>query len=195
MQYIQDNDDVHDSCEYRGMLKISDKMDRLEDICNARSCNEITKSQTARDTYKIDCPKHKHLTELFDILRLFEEWKMEAGGFNKHFITKQTYEDLQWTVYGIAGVAVEFLEEDGSKQFDQEVSGSDCCEHFFTSIKDDCSNPTLGQANQSAGKKTELNSLGGGNYCVPAVPLSCKCKNQKNHKRFILLVLTTLPTY
>lgn len=100
---------------------------------------------------------------MFDILRLFEEWKAEAGGFNKHFITKQTYEDLQWTVYGIAGVAVEYLDEDRSKKFDQGVSGSDTCEKFFSGIKDDCSNPTLGQAIQSAGKKTELNVLGGGN--------------------------------
>jgi hypothetical protein len=36
-------------------------------------------------------------------------------------------------VYGIAGVAVENLEEDGSKKFDQGISGtgSDCCEHFL----------------------------------------------------------------
>jgi hypothetical protein len=70
---------------------------------------------------------------------------------------------LQWTVYGIAGVAVENLEEDGSKKFDQGISGSDCCEHFFTGIKQDQSNPTLGQANQAADKRTALNAITGGN--------------------------------
>ena len=60
-------------------------------------------------------------------------------------------------------MAVENLEENGSKQFDQGISGSDCCEHFFTGIKQDCSNPTLGQANQAADKRTALNAITGGN--------------------------------
>jgi hypothetical protein len=149
--------------DYRGMLEIFDKIDRLVDICNARHADQDTKNGTKRNTYKIDHPKHPHLKELFDVLKLFEEWKNEAGGFTKHFITKQTYEDLQWTVYGIAGVAVDNLEENCSKQFDQGISGSDCCEHFFTGIKQDCSNPTLGQANQAADKRTALNAITGGN--------------------------------
>jgi hypothetical protein len=120
IKYCDKNDDANEE-DYRGMLEIFDKVDRLVDICNARGANEKTKSKTARNMHKIDHPKHPHLTELFDVLRLFEEWKSKAGGFNKHFITKQTYEDLQWTVYGIAG----------SMKFDQGISGSDCCEHFY----------------------------------------------------------------
>jgi hypothetical protein len=162
IKYCDNTDGVSED-DYQGMLDIFDKVDRLVDICNARGAGEITKSKTPRNTHKIDHPKHQHLTELFDVLRLFEEWKNEAGGFNKHFITKQTYEDLQWTVYGIAGVAVENLEEDRSKKFDQGISGSDCCEHFFTGIKQDQSNPTLGQANQAADKRTALNAISGGN--------------------------------
>jgi hypothetical protein len=160
--YCAKNSDA-DINEYQGMIEIFEKVDRLVDICNARGAAEITKVGTARNTYKINSPRHEHLKDLFDVLRLFEEWKVEAGGFTKHFVTKQTYEDLLWTVYGIAGVAVEYLEEDGSKEFDQSVSGSDCCEHFFTGIKQDCSNPTLGQANQAAGKRTALNAVTGGN--------------------------------
>jgi hypothetical protein len=34
---------------------------------------------------------------------------------------------------------------------------------FFTGIKQDCSNPTLGQANQAADKRTALNAVTGGN--------------------------------
>ena len=54
----------------------------------------------------IDCPKHSHITELFDVLRLFEEWKEESGGFTKHFIPRQMYEDLVWMIFGVAAYAV-----------------------------------------------------------------------------------------
>jgi hypothetical protein len=76
--------------EYQGMIEIFEKVDRLVDICNSRGAAEIIKVGTARNTYKINSPRHKHLADLFDVLRLFEEWKVEAGGLlsilssNKH---------------------------------------------------------------------------------------------------------------
>ena len=58
---------------------------------------------------------------------------------------------------------MEYLDENREKVFDQSVSGSDLCEHFFTGIKNECSNPTLGQAIQGASKRTALNAITGGN--------------------------------
>jgi hypothetical protein len=108
---------------------------------------------------KINHPKHEHIIELFDVLRIVKEWKRECGGFNKKFLTRQTYEDLQWVVYGIAGVASCYLKEDGSVALDQGRLGSGIMEHFFSMMRDDNSNPNLGQANLAAGKIGSVNAM------------------------------------
>ena len=60
--------------DWMPFIEVIDKVDRLVDICNARhDC-------------RVEClnwPKHKHVFELFSILQLFEEWRDQAGGFNK----------------------------------------------------------------------------------------------------------------
>ena len=149
--------------EYKGMLELFDKIDRLVDICNGYGAEQISKDYKDRDVDKINHPQHRHIMELFDVLRLVEEWKKEAGGFKKQFITKQTYQDLHWLVYGIAGLASHYLKEDGSLILDQGRLGSDVMEHFFSMIRNDNSNPDLGAANQAAGKIGSLNAVVDGN--------------------------------
>jgi hypothetical protein len=156
-----DNDD--DISIYQGMIEIFDKIDRLVDICNAYHEDQDTKSGRARNVQKINHPKHKHVIELFDILRVVEEWKLECGGFNKRFLTRQTYEDLLWVVYGIAGIASCYLKDDGSLTLDQGRLGSDIMEHLFSMMRDDNSNPNLGQANLAASKIGSVNAMYQGN--------------------------------
>ena len=158
------NDFDHE--DYTGMLELFDKVDRLVDICNAYGDEQYSKNYKRRDVEKINHPKHRHIIELFDVLRLVEEWKKEAGGFTTKFITKQTYEDLLWLVFGIAGLASFYLKEDGSIAFDQGRLGSDVMEHFFSMIRSDNSNPDLGATRQAAGKIGSLNAVVSGNMFV-----------------------------
>ena len=68
--------------------------------------------------------------ELFDILRIFEEWKTESGGFKNTFVTSYTCEDLVWMVFGVAAHASLHLLPDGSRMMHQGRSDTDVCEHF-----------------------------------------------------------------
>jgi hypothetical protein len=145
--------------QYTGMIELFDKINRLVDICNAYNGNQFTNSKVRRNVNKIDHPKHEHIFELFDILRLVEEWRRECGGFNKRFITRQTYEDLLWVVYGIIGTSSYYLKEDRSLSLDQGRLGSDVMEHFFAMICDNNTNPNLGQANAAASKIGSLNAV------------------------------------
>jgi hypothetical protein len=154
-----DEDNDEDIDNFKGMIELFTKINRLVDICNGYGAEQRTKSDNRRDVEKIDHPKHRHILELFDILRVVEEWKAECGGFNAKFITKQTYEDLLWLVYGIAGVASYYLKEDRSLSIDQGRLGSDIMEHFFSMIRDNNSNPNLGQANLAAGKIGSVNAM------------------------------------
>ena len=61
------------------------------------------------------------------ILQLFKEWKDESSAFE--FITPQTYEDLKWMVFGMAGVACTYLDSDKKKKIHQgrsELIHADC---------------------------------------------------------------------
>lgn len=121
-EYCSYEDNDEDIDKYTGVIELFDKIDRLVDICNAYDAKQDSKAYKMRDVEKINHPKHRHIMELFDILRLVEEWKAECGGkFNNKFITKQTYEDLLWVIYGIAGVASCYLKEDGSLTLDQGI--------------------------------------------------------------------------
>ncbi len=143
---------------YEGMLELFDKVDRLVDICNAYDGNQITKVGKRRDVDKINHPTHRHIKELFEILRLFEEWKTECGGLNKKFVTWQTYEDLKWIVFGIASMGVLYMKEDGSVAMDQGNFGSDVCEHFYALIKGGNSNPDPMQARVGASVESSANA-------------------------------------
>ena len=106
---VCEEEEDYDIDDFGPMIALFDKVDRLVDIMNAR-----TNDSTGKTVEYINRPRHRHVMEMFDVLRLFEEWRSEVGGFNEKFITKQTWEDLVWMVFGLAGVAC-FLKEDGSK--------------------------------------------------------------------------------
>ncbi|EJK64027.1 hypothetical protein THAOC_15281 [Thalassiosira oceanica] len=147
-----DSDKNEDKLEdYEPMIKLFDKVDRLVDIWNGSNY----KKSKVRDVELINKPKHRHIQELFDVLRVFEEWKEEGGGkFTKNFITKQTYEDLVWMVFGVAAVASLYLKDDGSLVMHQGRGGSDVCEHFFAKLRYINPNPTMDQAREGASRIT-----------------------------------------
>ncbi|KAL7524454.1 hypothetical protein ACHAXR_000576, partial [Thalassiosira sp. AJA248-18] len=106
-------------------------IDELVDIINATR----VKNGKNLNVGFIDKPDHRHIYELFSILQLFEEWREDTEGFTHEFITRQTWMDLCWMVFGMAGVACTYLKKDGSRQIHQGRSGSDVCEHFFAKIR------------------------------------------------------------
>ena len=146
---------IRDFCELEAeniedwipFIEVIDKVDRLVDICNARY---------DRGVECLNCPKHKHVFELFSILQLFEEWREQAGGFNKKFITRQTYEDLQWLAFGMVGVACYYLKSDKSRWMNQRRAGSDPCEHFFAKTRQNNPFPTLQQCREITSKISGL---------------------------------------
>ena len=93
-------------------IKIISTLDRLVDIMNARSVyNGVPK-----DGRIIHKPKHPHLMELLDTLKIFAVQKKEAESNKEHFITPESYEDMTWMIYAFVGVAVTYLSDDGSKK-------------------------------------------------------------------------------
>ena len=140
------------------MMRLFDKVDRLVDIVIGRDANEITKSGQKRDVDKLDCPRHRHMKELFDIVRTFEEWKKYCGGFNTKFITRQTYEDLLWLAFGLAAVSTLYLKEDRSITIHQGRGGSDVCEHLFGMMKDGNANMNTQQAREASSKVVSTNT-------------------------------------
>ena len=136
-----------DISDYEPMIELFDKVDRLVDIMNG---NNVSGGKN-RDVEHINCPRHRHVFELFDVLRIFEEWKKESGGFSAKFITNYTYEDLVWMVFGIAAAAT-YLKEDRSLAMHQGRSGSDVREHFFSQVRYINSNPTMQQACEGASR-------------------------------------------
>ena len=134
--------DDYDLEAYEPVIEIFDKVDRLVDIINA----------TRRDlkVEYIDGPQHKHIFELFSVLQLFQLWREDAENFE--FITRESYEDLQWMVFGMAGVACTYLDGDKSKKMHQGRSGSDVCEHFFAKIRQVNTNPNPQQCREITSK-------------------------------------------
>ena len=134
--------------DYEPMIQIFESVDRLVDIVNGSGF----KKGKDRDVELLNHPKHRHIKELFGTLHLFEKWRKDAGGYTEKFITRQTYEDLQWLVYGYAAHAALYLKEDGSRVMHQGRGGSDVCEHFFSKIRYINSNPTMQQAREAASR-------------------------------------------
>ena len=142
--YCDDDSNSTAIKDYQPMIDLFLKVDRLVDIMNGSTKKEGVEL--------INHPRHKHITELFDILRVFEGWKKECGGFTNNFITSYTYQDLVWMVFGVAAHASLYLDEDGSNVMHQGRSGTDVCEHFFSMIRYINSNPTMQQAREGASK-------------------------------------------
>lgn len=133
--------------DFQPMIDLFNKVDRLVDIMNGTGFKGKD-----RKVELINKPRHHHIFELFDILKMFEEWKREAGGYTKKFITSYTHEDLIWMVFGVAAHAALYLNEDGTNVMHQGRSGTDVCEHFFSMIRYINSNPTMQQAREGASK-------------------------------------------
>ena len=150
IKMIKDHCDTFgiDVAKYQPMIDLFNSVDRLVDIMNGKAFQ----GSKDKNVQLIDCPKHSHITELFDVLRLFEEWKEESGGFTKKFITKQMYEDLVWMVFGVAAHAVLYLKDDKSRVMHQGRSGTDFLEHFFAKLRYINSNPTMQQSREAASK-------------------------------------------
>ena len=122
--------------DYELLLQIIAAVNRL-DIMNG----VWFKNGKDKEVYLIDSPQHTHIFELFDILRLFKDWKNNTDEFAHEFITRQTYEDSVWMVFGVTGIACTYLGKDESIVFHQGRSGSDVCELFFAMICDGNPNP------------------------------------------------------
>ena len=147
IQMLRDHSQEHedgDSENFEDIIEMFQKIDRLVDIVNG--------TRRERDVQFIDCPQHKHIFELFSTLQLFEEWKDQCGGFTFEFITRETYEDLQWMCFGLIGVACTYLLADKSRKMHQGRSGSDVCEHFFAKIRQVNTNPTMQQCREITSK-------------------------------------------
>jgi hypothetical protein len=118
--------------QYAPLKALISSCDRLVDIWNA---NRDKKCEC------IDSPNHPHIKELREILQLFAEWK-ESCHSKDEFITRESWEDLCWLVYGIQGVAQEYLNKDKSRRMMQRRGGSDCCENEFAAFRQANSNGT-----------------------------------------------------
>ena len=122
------NDNIEVIEDYKPMIELFESVDRPIDII----MNGNGYKAKNRNVELINKLGHKHIFELFDILCVFEEWKSKGDGkFTGNFITKYTYEDLVWMVFGVATHASLYLDEDGTKTMHQGKSGTDVCGHFF----------------------------------------------------------------
>jgi hypothetical protein len=140
--------------DYSSVIDIFRRVNRLVDIMNGKNSH----GGKILDVEQINSPTHRHLEELLSILRLFEEWKRESGKAKKKFITKETYEDLCWMVFGTVTLACTYLKSDGSNKMDQGRSGTDPLEHFFCKVRR--KNPNGGE--QDCRESTSTISAGTG---------------------------------
>jgi hypothetical protein len=146
---------IDDNCEkvggkdlYAPLRELLDKMDRLVDIINCTRMN----GTRFKGCEPIDAPSHPHVLELLNIAAYLEDWRKECGGFTNEFITRETFEDLCWTIFGIVGVALFYLKEDKSRVMYQRRSGSDICEHHFSLIRSGSVNPTIDTCRQASAR-------------------------------------------
>lgn len=181
-------EDEEELNKYDGLIELLSAVDRLVDICNAYGAKSTTESKRERDAVPIDCPRHRHVLELLSTLQLFEQWKVECGGYKKTFITWQTHEDLRWLVFGIAGYAALYLKDDCSLAVDQGRFGSDTMEHLFALIRMGNSNPTNQQANEG------LSKVGANNAVLDANMFRTKGTNTSHSQVPVESYVADLPT-
>lgn len=148
--------------KYASLRRMLIAVDRLIDICNAtqKSGPEI------KGAGPIDSAHDPQLRELLEILALFTEWQREGGEYSEQFITRQSYEDLVWMVFGFVGVAKYYLLDSyvhvktggngsgkwsGVRAMFQRWGGTDVCEHHFANVRGACTNPNAQMANRAGG--------------------------------------------
>ena len=141
---------------YEPLIAIIRNVDKLIDIWNARSDKKCG---------MIDCPNHSHITELREILDIFEEWRNESkeNGGVYSFIPNESWEDLCWLVYGIEGVATTYLKDNKSLVMHQKNGGSDVCEHNFADTRARNQNPDTQSTNSILGRRAGLRAQMNGN--------------------------------
>lgn len=173
---------------FESYIELLAAVDRLVDICNGYGVDQNTHSKRKQNAGPINTPRHSHVLELLQTLRLFEQWKVECGGYKKTFITWQKHEDLRWLVFGIAGYAALYLQEDGSIAVDQGRFGSDTMEHLFALIRLGNSNPTNQQPME------ELSQLGANNAVLEANMFRYKGTNTGGAQVPLSSYVADLPT-
>jgi hypothetical protein len=72
------NDNIE---HFEGYIELLAAVDRLVDICNGYGVDQNTHSKRKRNAGPINTPRHSHVLELLQTLRLFEQWKVECGGY------------------------------------------------------------------------------------------------------------------
>ena len=121
---------VHTTEKYAPIKSIILACDRLVDIWNG---NYLKGCEC------INSPNNPHLKELHSILLLFAEWKNQSNSKDE-FIISKLWEDICWLVYGIEGIAQQYLMLDKSRQMNQRRGGSDVCEFEFAAFRQSSSN-------------------------------------------------------
>lgn len=109
-----------DSTTHDSIKAVINVVDPLVDISNGtpeKGCENISSAT------------HRHLEELLNVVRLFTEWKNEAGKNKQHFIPVSTYEDLCWVCFSIIGIAKTHLPV--GRAMVHKRLGSDVCEKTF----------------------------------------------------------------
>ena len=134
---------------YGPVREILSDIDKLIDIMNAR---------TDRECGPISSPESELLTDLEGTVKLFTEWKQEAGTNKEHFIPESSYEDLCWVCLGTIGIARQHLKADKSRTLSQDRSGSDVCEHHFANAKNLNPNGTKADHDNAVAKSTTVRS-------------------------------------
>ena len=109
--------------QFEDIIELFEKIDRLVDVVNG--------TRREMDVHFLDCPQHKHVFELFSVLQLFEEWKDWCEGFTFKFITRESYEDLQWMCFGLIGVACTYLSADKSRKCTRGAMAQMCVSTFL----------------------------------------------------------------
>ena len=84
IRILRDNDDECSGiAEVEQYIAVIEKVDCLIDIWNNTGMGN---RKEFKECEMINSPNHFHLEELFEILYLFSEWKIEAGEYNKEYI-------------------------------------------------------------------------------------------------------------
>ena len=74
--YCAANKNLCDIVQFEPMIQFFESVDRLVDIVNGIGF----KKGNVRDVELINNSKHRHILELFDVLRLFEIWRLQCKG-------------------------------------------------------------------------------------------------------------------
>jgi hypothetical protein len=133
--------------DFFSMILVFDKLDRLVDVMNAtRSSNKNAKRP--KNCHDINSPSHPHLNKLLNILAVFNDWRLEAGGDKDSFVPLATYDDLCWIIFAVVGVGKTHLLNDKTRIMLQKSSGTDICEKRFCNIRNQFDQPALDKCRQ-----------------------------------------------